>query len=185
MTDLPEFLALLSSDPALRACYHATRAALENHFRGNAQALPRALGVFVLGVLEANGAGENELARLRASHDIPGLAETDNGFACIGCGNCCRPSGYVRLQEGEADAIAAHLGLPPETFIRTQTRLTSDRRHLSLPENPDGSCPFLTPDNLCRIHPVKPSQCRGYPWLWRDSVLDPLCAARCALSATL
>ena len=98
-------------------------------------------------------------------------------FACKSCGNCCRLPGYVRLRGGEAEAIAAFLGEDAARFIQTQTRLTHDRRHLSLLENARGECVWLTPENQCRIHPAKPAQCRGYPMAWRSELLDPLCAA--------
>jgi len=103
---------------------------------------------------------------------------TDENFVCLGCGNCCRPGGYVRLREGEAEAIAEFLGVGVGEFIQTQTRVTDDRRHLSLLENADGSCVFLTPDSRCEINPVKPAQCRGYPREWRTEILDAACAGR-------
>ena len=110
------------------------------------------------------------------------MTDNDNdGFVCLGCGNCCRPSGYVRLQEGEVERIAEFLGVDVDAFIQTQTRITDDRRHLSLLEDEKGVCVFLTPDNRCRINPVKPAQCRGYPWSWRSEILDPICAGRCAM----
>jgi Fe-S-cluster containining protein len=110
---------------------------------------------------------------------------TDEKFVCLGCGNCCRPSGYVRLREGEVEAIAEFLGVGVDDFIQTQTRVTDDRQHLSLLENADGVCVFLTPDSRCRINDVKPEQCRGYPWRWRDEMLDPLCAGRRAMGARI
>jgi len=97
-------------------------------------------------------------------------------FTCLSCGNCCRLPGYVRLRDNEAERIAEFLGEDLQTFIQTQTRLTRDRQHLSLLENDRGECAFLTPDTRCRIHPVKPAQCRGYPLRWRSEVMDPLCA---------
>ncbi|MCL1887343.1 MAG: YkgJ family cysteine cluster protein [Kiritimatiellaeota bacterium] len=98
-------------------------------------------------------------------------------FQCAGCGNCCRLPGYVRLRGDEAARIAAFLGEDFDRFIQTQTRLTNDRQHLSLLENERGECVWLTPDARCRIHEVKPAQCRGYPREWRSELLDPLCAA--------
>ncbi len=179
ITEHPAFVKRLAEQPALAACYHAAREALEKHFRGRPEALPRALGIFVLGVLAET---EVDVAALREAHHIPKRREDNSGFACIACGNCCRPSGYVRLQENEAERIAEFLNVELDAFIQTQTRVTDDRRHLSLPEGADGVCDFLTPCNLCRIHSVKPEQCRGYPWRWRSDVLDPICAGRCAMA---
>lgn len=99
-------------------------------------------------------------------------------FACKRCGNCCRAPGYVRLQPGEAEAIATELGMVEADFFERCTRLTADRRGLSLTEAADGACVFLQPDGLCRIHTAKPRQCLGYPARWRSEILDVACAAR-------
>lgn len=88
-------------------------------------------------------------------------------FKCVRCGNCCRWSGYVRLKELEINLIADHLGMEVQEFIDKYTRLTSDRRGLSLIENPDGSCIFHIDDpSGCEINEVKPIQCRNFPFLW-------------------
>ena len=98
-------------------------------------------------------------------------------FTCESCGDCCRAPGYVRLRGDEADRIAAFLGEDITRFIEGKTRLTKDRQHLSLLENARGECEWLTPGSRCRIHPVKPAQCRGYPSQWRSELLDAQCAA--------
>lgn len=43
-----------------------------------------------------------------------------------------------------------------------------DRRGLTLIEKPDGSCIFLEDGEPCgcRINPVKPKQCDGFPSRW-------------------
>jgi uncharacterized protein len=85
---------------------------------------------------------------------------------CTGCGNCCRWPGYVHVTESEVDRIAAQLDMPLDNFLEKHTRLTDDRRGLSLNERPDGSCEFLTADNACTIDSVKPQQCRDFPNHW-------------------
>jgi uncharacterized protein len=96
---------------------------------------------------------------------------------CVRCGTCCRWPGYVRLRDDEADRIAAHLELDPRDFIERYTRLTEDRRTLTLIEGPDGGCIMLTEANLCRINPVKPRQCRDFPVRWRFPGYEALCRA--------
>ncbi len=98
-------------------------------------------------------------------------------FVCKRCGACCRAQGYVRLQPGEAEAIARALEMDAADFYERYTRLTSDRRGLSLTEAAGGACVFLQPDGLCRIHAAKPRQCSGYPARWRSEILDDACAA--------
>ena len=97
---------------------------------------------------------------------------------CVRCGACCRWPGYVRLREGEADAIAACLGVSVEAFLNRFTRLTADRRGLSLIEKSDGSCVFLEGENGCRIQPAKPAQCAGFPNEWNFPGFEKHCRSR-------
>ena len=99
-------------------------------------------------------------------------------FTCRQCGACCRAPGTVRLKAGEAAAIAALLGIGEEAFTARWTRLMDHRRALSLTEQPDGACCFLTADSRCLIQQAKPRQCRDYPHHWRTADLDKHCAAR-------
>ncbi|MBM4163396.1 MAG: YkgJ family cysteine cluster protein [Lentisphaerae bacterium] len=94
---------------------------------------------------------------------------------CRQCGNCCRAPGYVRLRPGEPEAIAAALTITVEHFHARYTRLTADRRGLSLIEQADGACVFLQDDNRCHIQAVKPGQCQNYPSHWRTPLLDSNC----------
>ena len=100
-------------------------------------------------------------------------------FRCQRCGACCRVPGYVALEPGETEVIASFLGLDVYAFTEEYTRLTWNRRDLSRTEREDGACIFLNPDNSCRIQPVKPTQCRGFPFLWRTPALIKACAGLC------
>lgn len=97
-------------------------------------------------------------------------------FRCRRCGACCRVPGYVALAGGEAEAIAAFLGMDVYAFTSRYTTLTFNRRTLSLTERGDGRCVFLGDDNTCRIQPVKPAQCKGFPFLWSTPALERACA---------
>ena len=78
-------------------------------------------------------------------------------FQCRRCGACCRINdGIVRVSDAEVVRIAAFLGMGEAEFIERETELAPDRRSLMLRSRPDGSCAYLTADNLCRINPVKP-----------------------------
>ncbi|MFZ4763996.1 MAG: YkgJ family cysteine cluster protein [Roseimicrobium sp.] len=98
-------------------------------------------------------------------------------FLCQRCGNCCRWPGDVIVTDEEVRAIAEHLGLAEEAFIESHTRLSANRRHLSLIEKQDGSCVFLEGQNHCHIQPVKPLQCRGFPNQWRFEGWREVCEA--------
>lgn len=96
-------------------------------------------------------------------------------FECRRCNECCRQEGYVRLEKGEPEKIADFLKMDLWSFTDQFTRLTRDRQSLSLTENTDHSCIFLN-RNGCRIDPVKPRQCREFPFSWRFRNWHRICA---------
>lgn len=91
---------------------------------------------------------------------------TLSDFECVKCGCCCRWPGPVRVSESEISAIAGFLNIDETDFISRFTRLTADRRGLSLLEKTDASCLYLSDDNRCLIQEVKPRQCRDFPYKW-------------------
>ena len=97
--------------------------------------------------------------------------------SCQRCGNCCRWPGDVLVTDAEINAIAAQLVMDEVEFIQRFTRLSANRRHLSLIESGDGSCIFLEDKNVCRIQRVKPGQCRGFPNRWRFDGWREICEA--------
>lgn len=100
-------------------------------------------------------------------------------YACQRCGNCCRWPGDVRITDEEVSSIAAFLKMPEEQFIRDCTRINANRTGLSIIDKPDGSgaCLFLDGVNVCRIQPVKPAQCGGFPNEWRFPGWRDVCEA--------
>ncbi len=93
-------------------------------------------------------------------------------FACTQCGNCCSGApGYVWVDQAEINNIAAHLKLTPDEFRHKHVRRAG--RGYSLLEEPNGDCDFLerTEDGAtrCRIHPVRPVQCRTWPF-WKSNL---------------
>ena len=92
-------------------------------------------------------------------------------FRCTRCGDCCTgPPGFVWVGPEDAERIAAHLGHGQDEFRRRYTREVDGRR--SLIEKPGGDCVFLTRSggkSSCSIHPVKPLQCRTWPF-WTDNL---------------
>jgi Fe-S-cluster containining protein len=91
----------------------------------------------------------------------------DFRFECRMCGACCRiKDGIVRVSEAEIARIAKYLGMTDGEFIEKETELAPDRRTLMLRSRTDGSCVFLTGDNLCRINAVKPDKCGTFPYDW-------------------
>ena len=103
-------------------------------------------------------------------------------FNCRRCGACCRiKNGIVRVSESEIARIAAFLGVREADFIANDTELSPDRRSLVLKSSPDGACVYLTPDNLCRINPVKPDKCHTFPVAWTNPDSANVCPEMAAL----
>lgn len=98
-------------------------------------------------------------------------------FVCLRCGGCCRGEGIVRVGAREIKAAAEFLGVSEEDFTRLYTVLRPDRRGLMLGEKEDGTCTMLAADNRCRIHAVKPDQCKTFPWKWRNDDSSGICPA--------
>lgn len=96
--------------------------------------------------------------------------DTPLRFECTGCGACCTGGAdhYVETNATERTAIRAFLGLSPAWFRRRYlVRVDADTTGIRLERN--GRCPFLGTDNRCRVYPVRPRQCRTYPW-WPELV---------------
>jgi hypothetical protein len=101
-------------------------------------------------------------------------------FACTACGNCCTgPPGYVWVTREEIRRIARYLErqddwLSPETLRRVGFKY-------SLTERNNGDCVFLEPAcngrRGCRIYPVRPLQCRTWPF-WTINLKSPACWAQ-------
>lgn len=96
-------------------------------------------------------------------------------FTCTQCGNCCSGApGYVWITARELVRIAQHLVMEPQQFERRHVRRVGPRR--SLLERADGDCEFLerlpSGKTRCRIHPVRPVQCRTWPF-WKSNLASP------------
>jgi Fe-S-cluster containining protein len=79
---------------------------------------------------------------------------------CTKCANCCRTLHAVVTEE-DIPRIAAHLGMPPDTFISTYLERDEDGDGYRIKTTP---CPFLGEDSKCTIYDVRPEKCRGYPF---------------------
>lgn len=116
----------------------------------------------------------------RASHGSPGNSgqalDPAVFYVCQRCGNCCKWPGDVRIEEEEVAPIAAHLGLAEDEFLVRYTRLRTNRTGLSLLEKDNHECIMLD-GNSCRIHEVKPAQCRGFPNQWNFPGWRDVCEA--------
>lgn len=92
-------------------------------------------------------------------------------FECTRCGKCCTGEpGFVWVTDDELAAIAAFLGEPVEQVRARHTRKSRGRR--TLREKADGDCVFYDRKTGCTIYPVRPPQCRTWPF-WESNVETP------------
>ena len=112
-------------------------------------------------------------------------------FECVGCGRCCAgpEEGYVWVTPEEVAAIAAYLGRPAAEVMRRYVRCEDGR--LSLVEDAETrDCVFLNAPSAaregapagpaqrtCAIYPVRPMQCRTWPF-WAHNLTAPGAWAR-------
>jgi Fe-S-cluster containining protein len=88
--------------------------------------------------------------------------------ACESCGgNCCTgESGYIYLNQNEMEAIAQHLELPLGVF--KEEYLLKNGYKFSIREHVIGDshdCIFFDRQiKGCGIYPVRPTQCRTFPF---------------------
>lgn len=88
-------------------------------------------------------------------------------FECQpGCIACCTQRGFVYLTETDLARAAAFLGMTAAAFERRYVYRTSKRLRLRVPR--ESQCHFLK-EGGCSIHPVKPTQCRVFPF-WPELV---------------
>ncbi len=90
-------------------------------------------------------------------------------FECQpGCTNCCTQKGFVYITEGDLARIAKFLKMPAAEFERRYVYRTRHLQRLRMPRHTQ--CHFLR-EGGCSIHPVKPVQCRIFPF-WPELAAD-------------
>ena len=92
-------------------------------------------------------------------------------WACRRSGNCCAiPGGFVRVDDGEAAAIAQFLGMAPAAFRSRYLQPDGER----LKDGLGNRCVFLQDGAVagCAIYPVRPAKCRSFPF-WPELRDDP------------
>src|ERR1700682_4134650 len=92
-------------------------------------------------------------------------------FRCTQCGHCCTGApGFVWVNAEEIDALAVFHGEPRAQTEQLYTRVLGLKR--SLREKANGDCIFYDKTAGCTIYPVRPRQCRTWPF-WESNVRTP------------
>lgn len=95
-------------------------------------------------------------------------------FGCTQCAKCCTLPGFVFISWRELAAMATHLDMDCDTFREhAQVRWITDLGGWTIDTTDGKGCPLLEPEGGCRVHPVKPAQCRAFPF-WPE-MLDDAC----------
>ena len=107
-------------------------------------------------------------------------------FTCTQCGNCCTGGpGYVWISDVEIDRLAEHLQITRAVAIRKYCRVINGRVSLKEKRDHRGEypCIFLSEEEVpgpsgkkvlkrgCTIYPVRPLQCRTWPF-WKGILED-------------
>ncbi len=93
-------------------------------------------------------------------------------FTCTQCGNCCTGAeGVVWVTQEEQQKIAEYIGKSIGEMKLEHTRLVG--RRTSLKEFANGDCTFFDGQGRgCTIYPVRPRQCRTWPF-WDSNLETP------------
>ena len=85
-------------------------------------------------------------------------------FECTQCGNCCSGApGAVWVDDDDIGRIAEYTGKGEGEIRVMHTRPFAGRT--SLTEFANGDCTVFDPEmRRCRIYPVRPTQCRTWPF---------------------
>jgi len=92
-------------------------------------------------------------------------------FRCTRCGHCCTGApGFVWVDDEVLAAIAAFRGESEAEVRAYYTHLAPRGR--TLREKANGDCVFYDKEAGCTIYPVRPPQCRTWPF-WESNVRTP------------
>ncbi len=112
-----------------------------------------------------------KITRMNAPPDADPWYRAGLQFRCTQCGNCCTGApGFVWVSEAELHAIAKFLGEPLEEVRALHTYVARNGR--TLREKAGGDCVFFDRSAGCTIYPVRPTQCRTWPF-WESNVSTP------------
>jgi uncharacterized protein len=92
-------------------------------------------------------------------------------FRCTRCGNCCTGEpGHVWVNQEEIETIAQYRGESIALVEGVYTK--AERGGRGLREKANGDCVFYDRRAGCTIYPVRPRQCRTWPF-WESNVETP------------
>jgi Fe-S-cluster containining protein len=102
---------------------------------------------------------------MKQFYDRPYFFDKAIRFECRQCGICCTGSpGTVYADSSDVLRIAEFLNIPSPVFI--QDYLYPFRNSYSIKEDAEGRCLFF--NEGCTIYPVRPLQCKTFPFWFEN-----------------
>jgi len=97
-------------------------------------------------------------------------ADQGLNFKCTGCGKCCQNEGEVWMDPTEFSSVASYLNISIQSLLGGYTEKidlgwAKMANSIDSVSGKQDKCIFLGDDRkTCTIYPVRPNQCRTYPW---------------------
>lgn len=91
-------------------------------------------------------------------------------FTCTQCGDCCRGGGNVYFSEDELKQVYDYLEVPDHKRRKFGMKFLQGKDNGYYVHSSGVDCWFLE-DGKCSIYPVRPLQCRTYPF-WPSCFQD-------------
>ncbi len=85
-------------------------------------------------------------------------------FYCTECGNCCKGGGLVYFTASDIRGIFRHLKTGRSERKKLRKKLVQYRTNGLYVHDSPGACIFLNRSGRCDVHPVRPLQCRTFPF---------------------
>ena len=85
-------------------------------------------------------------------------------FNCTACGTCCQGEGRVYFTDQDLENIYGYLDLDEESEKLLYGKVVQKRRGGFHVHEGTGPCYFLDSNKRCKIYPVRPLQCRSFPF---------------------
>lgn len=91
--------------------------------------------------------------------------KTSLNFECTQCGACCcgDENHFIAVSSFDLENICKHIEISM-AWLRRRYVSSLEQNRYTIRIGDNGRCVFLRNDNSCRIYPVRPVQCRTYPW---------------------
>ncbi len=97
---------------------------------------------------------------------IQSLIEKEHHFCfdCTRCGKCCYGPGNVYFSKKELENIKKYLKFKDTDWKIFQSKIIHKEKNGLYIHKTHNKCIFLNDKNQCQIYPVRPLQCRTFPF---------------------